>query len=29
MKTHVTNIDKNLDKENIRDYLARWEYLKK
>ena len=29
MKAHVTNTDKNLDKENIRDYLARWEYLKK
>ena len=29
MKGHVTNIDRKLDKENIRDYLARWEYLKK
>ena len=28
MKTHIANIQKKLDKENIRDDQARWEYLK-
>ena len=28
MKAHIANIQKNLDKENIRDGQARWEYLK-
>ena len=28
MKAHIANIQKSLDKENIRDDQARWEYLK-
>ena len=28
MKAHIANIQKNLDKEIIRDNQARWEYLK-
>ena len=27
MKAHITNIQKNLEKENIRDSQARWGYL--
>ena len=28
MKAHIANTQKSLDKENIRDDQARWEYLK-
>ena len=28
MKAHIANIQKNLDKENIRAGQARWKYLK-
>ena len=28
MKAHIVNTQKNLDKENIKDDQARWEYLK-
>ena len=28
MKAHLPTIQKNLDKENVRDNQARWEYLK-
>ena len=28
MKAHIANTLKNLDKENIRNDQARWEYLK-
>ena len=28
MKAHIANTPKSLDKENIRDNQARWEYLK-
>ena len=28
MKAHIVSTQKNLDKENIRDDQARWEYLK-
>ena len=28
MKAHIANTQKSLDKENIRDDKARWEYLK-
>ena len=28
IKAHIANTQKSLDKENIRDDQARWEYLK-